>query len=207
MRSWSWGVTAGAVLLLACHLFVPTVRIDAVAVALFVLAALPWVWPWLKSIEFPGGKIELRETKAATDRVIASTEQEERQPRTESDPTATRRAGETMTTLEAVADQDPNLALVGFRIAIEQRLRRLAANNDIPSQGRSLSQLMRDLSDRNLISLGMGTGLNDLIVLGNQAAHGHEVSSEAGNWVLATGGSVLRALDRAIEAPNDSSRT
>lgn len=55
-------ISAGALAIALLHVLLPTVEIDAITIALLILALLPWIGPIFKSIELPGGiKLELRE--------------------------------------------------------------------------------------------------------------------------------------------------
>lgn len=100
--------------------------------------------------------------------------------------------------MRQLAQEDPNLTLVGFRIEIERRLHALAAKHDLATHHKSAGQLLRVLQTRNLIPPKMASGLADLLALGNQAAHGAEVSSNAARWVLDVAPEVLDELDRLI---------
>jgi hypothetical protein len=55
-------ISLGALLLALAHIAWPAFAIDFVAVALLVIATLPWVAPLVKSLELPGGwKVEFAE--------------------------------------------------------------------------------------------------------------------------------------------------
>ena len=56
-------ITVGALILAALHQLVPSFRLDAPTVILFVVSILPWVQPLLKSVELLGVKLELQELK------------------------------------------------------------------------------------------------------------------------------------------------
>ncbi len=107
------------------------------------------------------------------------------------------RAEAAVTSLKNVAGTDPNLALVGFRIEIEKRLRELARNKGLdPSL--TLSAILRELRRRALLPWRVGSALSDLIALGNQAAHGVAVEPQTAAWVFEEGPEVLAALDRML---------
>jgi hypothetical protein len=64
-------VTLAAVALAIVHLFVPGINVDAITIALLVLAAAPWLAPLFKTIELPGGlKVEIREFKEEIQREL-----------------------------------------------------------------------------------------------------------------------------------------
>ena len=54
-------VSGGALVVVLIHVVWPSLKIDTVTTIFLILAALPWLAPWLKSVEVPGvGKIEMR---------------------------------------------------------------------------------------------------------------------------------------------------
>ena len=60
----SAAVTLVALTLVVVHLVFPAVKVDAVTIALLIIAIVPWLAPILKTIELPGGwKFEFRELK------------------------------------------------------------------------------------------------------------------------------------------------
>ena len=54
-------VTAAGLILAFVHIRWPEARIDSIAVALLVIAAVPWLSPLIKTVEVPGLKLELQE--------------------------------------------------------------------------------------------------------------------------------------------------
>lgn len=67
-----WLITIVAIALTLAHLFFPEVRIDAITVTLVIVAAVPWLSPLFKSLEFPGGlKFEFQEVKDKLETLVA----------------------------------------------------------------------------------------------------------------------------------------
>ncbi len=191
-------VSAICAILAAAHLIWPRVKIDIATLVLLVVAILPWLASIIRSIELPGGfKIELRDVKAATEKVTSGKAAARVRPPTTG-------AGGDIEFLHAVADSDPNLALVGLRIEIERRLSRLAELAQLPSARRSASAILRDLVARGQINQQTAVGLGDLIALGNQAAHGVEVSPAAAEWALDASPLILEVLDSLVEQRSDT---
>jgi len=174
--------------------------------ALIALAALPWFLPLLKSLELPGGiKIELRDVKAATEKITSDVITGKGELK--ADPAAVSGRGDVrftdpIGTLRHVADRDPTLAVVGFRIEIEKRLLRIAEANQIDARRMPLSILVGELRTQEVLPPNVASGLTDLIALGNRAAHGVEVTPDAANWVLDVGPSILSDLDASIKRGN-----
>jgi len=209
-------ITVAALLVAVAHLIFPSVTIDFVTVVLLLIAVLPWVAPIVKSVELPGGfKIQLQDVKEAAkellrvDTVIQPPTGEIRMeghvPEIPLDARAgikldaevISRAETAVTSLKNVAGTDPNLALVGFRIEIEKRLRELARSKGLdPSL--TLSAILRELRRRELLPSRVSSALSDLIALGNQAAHGVTVDPQTAAWVFEEGPEILVALDRML---------
>ena len=181
-----WLVSAIAVAMFAVRLAFPEIRIDAVSFGLLLLAVLPWLSPLIKSAKLPGGiEIEFQDVKQAADKVAAAAP-----PSLAPAPTEP--------AFLAIAEQDPNLALVGLRIEIEKRLRALAEQAGIPPR-RSLVQLTTDLQSKGVLDFQAAGGLRDLIALGNQAAHGTKVAPDVALSAADYGPPVLRTLDLKLQ--------
>jgi hypothetical protein len=196
------GITILCSLLFVGHLIWPKLSLDLTSTFLLIVGLIPWLAPVIKSIELPGGfKIEVQDLKAATEKIVGS----------DDEPIKARAANiqtlapdfekaASFATLRQLAQEDPNLTLVGFRIELERRLNALATKHDVVTHHKSAGQLLRVLQARNIIPPKMAAGLADLVALGNQAAHGAEVSESAARWVLDTAPEVLDELDRLIES-------
>lgn len=181
------------VLLGAAHLIWPDVEIDLATIVLLVVAMLPWVAAEIRSVELPGGfKIELQDVKAATGKVTTGSG-------VAGVPPSTPSRGDNLDFIREVSRGDPNLALVGLRIEIERRLSRLAQQAQLPSGRRSAGAMLRDLMAHESIDRQTAAGLGDLIALGNQAAHGAEVSPNAAAWALDASPLILELLDSLID--------
>ena len=191
-------ISIGAIAFAVIHMFWPHLGIDSITLSLIVIAALPWLLPMLKSVELPGGvKIEFKDIKAALDKIKLMEVHLTGKVKAKStaEATLTTENEESFETLRHVANYDPNLALVGFRIEIEKRLLKIAENNGVEINRRSLAYIVRALKDRGVLSNETVSGLMDLIALGNRAAHGAKVEPEAAGWVLDVGPSILESLD------------
>jgi hypothetical protein len=183
-------VSVICVVLLAGHLFAPSLKLDAVGLALIAIALLPWFQSLLKSLELPGVvKIELQDVKSATEKLAQSVQANV--PDSIADAVSDREAL-SLPTKQAL--QDPNLALVALRIEIEKRLTEIAKAAGVHVEHPSAASLLRELKARKAIPEDAEAGLAELIALGNQAAHGARVSREAAGWALDLAPQILRAL-------------
>jgi hypothetical protein len=196
-----------AIVIAAAHTFLPSVTIDTITLILFVLAVLPWLLPYIKDFEIPGVvKISLPETKAATDKlkdhIIKVKPAQLKITTYPAKVTVTGKKEAPFESLRRLSETEPNLALVGFRIEIEKRIIQLAEIFAIPTDRVSLRGLVGELVKRDVISKSSASGLIELIALGNQAAHGADVTREAAEWVLDVGPSVLTRLED-VEIPKE----
>lgn len=179
-------ITLGALCLLLLRILVPEVKVDAVSLGLFILAALPWLSDLIKSADLPGGLgVTFRDIKDAGDKVVESAGQQ-----------AGTRTGSAPESL----DGDPNLALVGLRIDIERRLRRLAARHGLQGH-QPLPDLVEELRGLGLLNGRAPQGLSELIAAGNRAAHGARVEPAVKDWAISQGPRILRFLDAKLEGP------
>ena len=180
-------VSLGAIVLAALRLIWPSLQIDMVTIGLLVVAILPWLSSILESAKFPGGwEIKFRDLERAGLKITTAT-----QPRQEY---ALKPAPSYIT----IIDQDPNLALVGLRIEIEQRLVALAEKHQLRDP-RSVKRLFNELQNRGVLNQSALSGIQEIITAGNQAAHGARVEEGTTQWVLSTGTQILAALDAELQ--------
>src|SRR5712691_10711441 len=176
-------VTLGALAIALVHLLWPTLAIDAITLALLVIAMLPWLAPIFKSLELPGGwKIEFQELQKAAAR---AQEAGLLAPSSAPEPSEF--------TFQRVAEEDPNLALAGLRIEIEKRLVKLADKHGIESRSRGLGQLLRVLAESQVLDNQARSVLADMAGLLNSAVHGATVDPRATDWAMSVGPRLLKA--------------
>jgi hypothetical protein len=189
-------LTGVCILLILARWFWPNLIIDSTTVALIVLAALPWLLPFLKTLELPGVKIEFRDIKAATDKITLQFESAGDQS-DEVDFKSKLTIQDSLDHLEPIANQDPNLALVGFRIELEKRLRRLAETHKIDVSRMTMRGTVRKLQQQGILPARVADGIVELVALGNSAAHGAQVAPEASQWVSNVWPEIIEQLDAA----------
>jgi len=184
-------ITAIAALLIIIHLIWPSLAIDAITLTLIIVAAIPWLAPLFKSLEFPGGwKVEFKDLAKAKEKadeagLLA--------------PSADVNASLEYP-FQIVAEDDANLALAGLRIEVERRLRELAQSAGISIQRAGVGRLMRLLFEKEILTKQEYSVLSDMIGLLNAAVHGAEVDSKAADWAMEVGPRLLKALDERISA-------
>jgi hypothetical protein len=194
-------ISAGALLIALAHLIWPQVKIDAITIALIVIAIVPWLAPLFKSLELPGGvKLEFQElqraTIAAQQAGLLPSETIVRMP--EDVPKRPEALDADKYTFQVVANVDPNLALAGLRIEIEKRLFRLAVVSGIEPRRRGMGGLLRDLRHHDVLGRQEQDVLERLSVLLNNAVHGALVDERGAAWAADVGPPLLEELDRRI---------
>ena len=196
-----WVISGVSVLLALLHLLKPALGIDYIFLSFVLLALLPWALPLIKSFELPGGvKVEFKETKAATDKISTTLQVDDIYHRQKvSSPEIQEEKKQNFELLRTIAESDPNLAFVGFRIEVEKRIRKLGQINNIEIERVSLAKLVNELRFKEILSPNIVSGLMDLIGLGNKAAHGADVEPSAANWLLDIGPNIIAKLDETIE--------
>jgi hypothetical protein len=180
-----------ALLAIAVRLVWPDLKIDAISLGLALVGVLPWLSPLIKSAEIPGlGRIEFQDVKSAAESVVPEQAEPGR-----AKVSAERREPE-------ISDEDPNLALVELRIEIEKRLRAIAEAAGI-ARGLPLQHVTVMLQQTEVLPPAVASGLRDLIELGNQAAHGADVSRAAARFAKYRGPEVLAILDAKLAQLTD----
>lgn len=224
------GVTTVAILLLVIHWVFPDLRLDASAIFLVVIAALPWLPQIVRSIEFPGGfKIEVADIKAVTEKILGGNDslsgealiggtklditqielpvEEARAP--DSIPATVLREqasdqSKAVEMLRNIAPTQPGIALVALRNEIEDRLLKLARAGKFRwwhDSAPSSEMTLLCLLHENLISVTEAAGFKELIALGNAAANGVPVSAEAVEYALDVTPQIFAAIANCERSP------
>lgn len=175
-------------LLIVLRLVFPEVKVDAITIGLLVVAVLPWVIAFIDSAKFPGGwEVSFREVRDAGEKIASSA------------GPASKPAEHQALSFLHVANLDPNLALVGLRIEIEKRVRVLAESEGLSAR-QPLTRLIRELRARELVPGGALNGIEELVMAGNEAAHGARVDNRVSQWAMDYGPDVIGVLDSLIPA-------
>lgn len=191
-------ITLVAIVVAIVHVVFPSVTIDAITIFLLVLALLPWLIPLVKSLEFPGGwKVEFQELEKAKSKAEKAGLLSSKSKKTKM----------LSYSFESILDKDPNLALAGLRIEIEKRLVQIAKLNNLDVSRASIGQLLRLLSQEQILTSEESSALADMSGLLNSAVHGANVDVRATNWAMEVGPKLLQSLDEKIEKYNLPSPT
>ncbi len=188
-----WLITVVAAALIVLHLLFPALPVDAVTLGLLVILLLPWTAPLLESLELPGGwKIKFQSLQAAGEKIINANPPP--------DPT---KAAAAPTVLP---QEDPQLALVALRIEIEKRLRALAKRHALAERG-PLRAVLEELGAKEVLNAPSVSGLQELIWIGNQAAHGVKVDLSSQLWAQLSGPKILAILDELLAREGGAAQT
>ncbi|HBG3383052.1 TPA: hypothetical protein KQB18_004290, partial [Clostridioides difficile] len=120
-------ITALFVTLAILHVVFPKASIDSTFIILIIFALMPWLIPYIKTLEISGiGKVELidRETQVRMQENIQNLNLEAVEV---DNLTAQRIDG----SLDDIVQGDPKLALVSLRIELEKTLRAIAEKNNV----------------------------------------------------------------------------
>jgi len=188
--------TSVAIIISIVHIYYPDIKVDSITLSLLVIAVLPWLAPIFKSVELPGGmKFELQDFK----------EIEEKADKAGMIDKDARNADHPKEyTFQIVAKEDPKLALAGLRIELEEKLRKIAYKNDLDMSHKGLGQMMKMMSENNLITIDERVVLADMVGLLNAAVHSKREKYDYSNvsWALDVGSKVLNSLDKRLGEPS-----
>lgn len=162
--------------LAGAHLFVEKITVDAITIVLLVIASLPWLFPYLKSLELPGGiKVELKDALKKVEDAVPYDK----------------------TTTPKYAGVNSSLAFVALRVEIEKTIRKY--QSDLGRKSHSLSIRLQILANDNVISKPLSEALLEIVKLGNAAAHGQTIDSEEAELILMRSDSLLNKLEDSLK--------
>ena len=187
-----------ALLILIIRLIWPQIKIDAISLGLIIVAIVPWLSSILESAEFPGGwKIKFRDIQQAGEKITGSEASTLTTTTTTTLPQYAQDNSQNLSFIH-VMDYDPNLALVALRIEIEKKIREIA-NIEGLSVNMPLSKLLRQLHEKGILSGNVFSGLQEVVIAGNKAAHGAKVEPSIANWAFADGPVILGLLEKKLD--------
>ncbi len=180
-------ITIFALGLILIHFIWPNIKIDSITLGLIVVALLPWLSTLVESLKLPGGwEITFREVEKVGNKIL------------ENNPPVEAKLQDVSAYL-VIATEDPNLALVGLRIEIEKRLRKLARNLNFDSADtRSLTHLSSRLGNYGILDEPTISGLQSIVEWGNKAAHGASADKKIADWAIKEGQNILAVLDSKL---------
>ncbi len=200
-------LTAIFSLLAILHIFIKDLNIDLITIILIIIAFLPWLMSWLLPIIRPyintieigslgGLKITLTEIQKA----LGTTTEEQQSPTPQEKP-------QEYSYFEDIVKIKPALTLVAIRIEIEQLINRIPFEyfSQKGRNGLALRRKIELLARSNEIPSNLVSILTELIILGNQAAHGASVDEDAAKYAINISYPALTTLKNFISDDNDNS--
>jgi len=182
LKTW---VSIIAVVLVILHMLFPNLAIDSITVTLFVIALIPWMSSFLKSVTLPGGfGVEYKDLEKISEKV--------------------EKFGIFESVLYRKNDQyepnvfEPELILAWLRIEIEKRIRKICEIKEIGDKQRGLSGMLNILQHKEVLSAQEINILRDINYSLNKAAHGQHVNQRVTRWIIDIAPKILSGLDAKI---------
>lgn len=190
--------TIFVIVIVARMLFPSKVKIDYISLILIVMASLPWLMPYIKTLEINGlGKLETN--------TIATKEQKNEIQKTMEEVESINEIDDIENNNEYVfynlRNTDSKLALAGMRIEIERLLRNIAELNSIDiSRQFSLTKLTQELNKHGVISDTELKAVKDISQILNRAVHSELSSDDLENldWIFDYGMVLIYTLESKL---------
>lgn len=178
-------ITCVSLIIAEVYLLFPEVRIDSLFLILLLIALAPWLTPFFKSIELPGGlKFEIDKFDDAADRAEAAGLLKK-----------TVGSDTSLYFFQTILTEDPNLALAGLRIEIEKQLHLLAEYNQVRVSKAGIGILLSELSKQEVLNYEEQAALKDIVGILNSAVHGASVQQDTANKVVEVGVKLLLSIE------------
>lgn len=188
-------------------------RIDFTIISLFVIAFLPWLAKYVKSLEAFGIKTELvslekREQIEENSSKLKVEEQIVIRNDIKIDKTKPLGSEENPFEIKSInflrESKDTIEKLVLMRYSIEKQLRKLCENNDLHSSKQSISKIVNVLRQNKILKNDACNLILDLLPILNRAVHS-DISNIDENdlqWVIDKGIAILLYLEIIIQKPD-----
>jgi hypothetical protein len=175
----AFAVTTGCLALILLQVFQQETRIDTTTLGLIVLAAVPWVLPYIKSIKVGDTTvvIDIKQARAVTAMI---TNQDPRQMNEQFKEKA---------------------VLLSHNQEVEAQIRAIARKANVDADKGTLD-ILGELFSNKVLQPMMYQGLVSLVSLGNQALAGAVVTPDASKWLEEAGPEVLQSL-KAVHAAQE----
>lgn len=205
-------------MLIIIHAIFPEYAIDNITLALIIMILIPRLAPsiimiipglarYLKSIKILGIELEIREKiehlegSIIISEGIETVQQIEELARVspEISEVAVIQSRDTLpewpaSTRQDLLRTDPTLALASLRIEIEKKLKKIARQEDIFINRKSLAVILKGLYTNEIISSSIYSTLRSVIDICNKAVHAEKVDHSAASRIIDIGESALLYL-------------
>ena len=182
--------------MIVLHFIFPEKKVDTITIILFFLLIIPWILPFLKSFELPGGlKIELKDVDKVSDKlqnikglsktsVIKENDKIQIQHSVSAQEIKKLKISrfstqEDLDWIESIAMTEPNLALAALRLNLEKEIRFVAQTENIDDYNTMpIFKIIKELDNSDVLPKGSGDAILSTISLLNKAVHGAEIEPE-----------------------------
>lgn len=183
IKSIKVSISTICILIIIIHLIFPDLTIDNVTLILLVTAILPWLASVFKSLELPWWyKVEFHDFKKIEEDAKKVWLIKEWSVETKYDFTD-------------LSSNNPQLALAWLRIELEKSLRTLANKHWIWINKRGITQLTRELTEKEILSGNEYSVIADMIWTLNSAAHGEDFNYQIIPWITETWPKILDSIN------------
>ena len=172
-------------LIFMIYLINNNLKIDTIGLALSIMVSLPWLAAIIRSAKLPGG-IE-----------VVFSDIKEAQKLVENLP-ANLRINKHKYSFLNILGVEPNIAMAALRIEMETRLREIGKFYNF-SEYEPLTSLFRSLRKKKALTEQELFGIEELIYVGNKAAHGAKIDNQVIKWATDYGPIVLTVLDNKLK--------
>jgi hypothetical protein len=179
--------------LLVLHTFFDHLHIDNTTVFLLLLIILIPYLPWITRIKFGDFEAEIgrKEIEQIGDKLDASQQQ----------PTPNSTMGEELENIREQGQQDPQVALLKVRVAIEKRLRALLSvylPGKEDTKFYSAGPMVWELRQADVLDEQLAGALEDVISVANRAVHGENITTQNAESIIDISLRAIRSLDTLL---------
>lgn len=206
------GTFISLAILMTCFDWFKT-RIDGTIIALFVIAFLPWLANYVKSLEAFGIKTELissKEKDKIEENSLKLSTNDKEVIKTDFKLDKTKPIGSeenpfVIESINSIYDAKDNIEkLVLIRHGIEKELKVLCKNNNIPYAKQNIRTIVETLRKKKLLKNNACNLILDLLPILNKAVHSDisNINEEDIQWVIEKGIAILMHLEIIIQSPD-----
>jgi len=196
-----WAGALLCLILIVAHALFPSILIDTNTIILLLIILLLWLFPYIESINFPGGGgIKLLQ------REVNRLEEQKEVENLLKPPTAPEIPPQEKVITGIVSEdplvftaEDPNLVLAALRIDMEKKIRELASVSKIPDAGRTVYSLINSLVNKRRLPHSEARYIEGILQVCNKAVHGIAVDAFSAARVVRLGKDVIKWLNSLIE--------
>lgn len=179
-------------------------RIDTIFIALILIAILPWIAKYIKSLEAFGIKTELvsLDKKETIEEELQTINNNENMNSLQKSNNDSAKVYENTNSIYEAVDTVEKLVLL--RHEIEKSLIKICKKNCIEFKSKGIKHLTEILRNKKVLENNVANVILDLLPILNEAVHSHidDIKVSDADWIVETGISLIRYLDVIGEEQN-----